>query len=117
MGYVILLWHSLSLPYNYFAAESTDEESDNEIQRYSKRPRQLSKFCLADYVSKVDIIFAKGNKIPEKRNDRYDDESCDSSYSDENEDFLDDGNSQSSDMLYRAKKRNKIQEKKSTMSN
>ena len=32
-------------------AESTDVESDNVIQRYSKRPKQLSKFCLADYVS------------------------------------------------------------------
>ena len=56
-------------------AESTDVESDNVIQRYSKRPRQLSKFCLADYVSKVDIIYAKGNKIPEKHSDRNDDES------------------------------------------
>ena len=37
-------------------AESTDVESDNVIQRYSKRPKQLSKYCLADYVSKVDII-------------------------------------------------------------
>ena len=43
-------------------AESTDVESDNVIQRYSKRPKQLSKFCLADYVSKVDIIYPKGKK-------------------------------------------------------
>ena len=47
-------------------AESTNVESDNVIQRYSKRPKQLSKFCLADYVSKVDIIYPKGNKFPEK---------------------------------------------------
>ena len=40
------------------SAESTDVESDNVIQRHSKRSRQLSKFCLADYVSKVDIIYA-----------------------------------------------------------
>ena len=26
-------------------AESTDVESDNVIQRYSKRPKQLSKLC------------------------------------------------------------------------
>ena len=38
-------------------AESTNVESDNVIQRYSKRPKQLSKLCLADYVSKVDIIY------------------------------------------------------------
>ena len=32
-------------------AESTNIESDNIVQRYSKRPRQLQRFCLADYVS------------------------------------------------------------------
>ena len=32
-------------------AESTDVESDNVIQRYSKTPKHLCKFCLADYVS------------------------------------------------------------------
>ena len=98
-------------------AESTDVESDNVIQRYSKRPRQLSKFCLADYVSKVGIIYPKGNKFPEKVNDKNNDDSCDSSSSNESEDSLDDGNIQSSDLLYKAKKWNKIQEKKSTKSN
>ena len=47
-------------------AESTDIESDNIIQRYSKRPKKLQNFCLADYVSKVDVIYPKGNKLPEK---------------------------------------------------
>ena len=51
-------------------AESTDVESDNVIRRYSKRPKQLSKFCLADYVSKVDILYPKGNQVPEKVNDK-----------------------------------------------
>ena len=92
--------------------ESTDVESDNVIQRYSKRHRQLSKFCLADYVSKVDIIYAKGNKIPEKHNDRNNDKSCDSSSSDENEDILDDGNCQSSDLLYQAKSGTKYKKRK-----
>ena len=48
--------------------DSTDAESDNVIQRYSKRSRQLGKFCLADYVSRVDIIYPKGNKFTEKVN-------------------------------------------------
>ena len=82
--------------------KSTDVESDNVIQWYSKRPRQLSKLCLADYVSKVDIIYPKGNKFPEKVNDKNDDDSCDSS-SNESEDSLDGGNRPSSDMLYQAK--------------
>ena len=36
-------------------AESTDVESDNIIQWYSKRPKKLQNFCLADYASKVDV--------------------------------------------------------------
>ena len=40
-------------------AESTDIESSNVIQWYSKRPKQLQKFCVADYVSKVDVIYPK----------------------------------------------------------
>ena len=74
-------------------AESTDVESDNVIQRYSKRPMHLSKICLADYVSKVDILYPKGNQVPEKVNDKNDDDRCDSSSINESEDSLDDDNS------------------------
>ena len=66
-------------------AESTDKESSNVIQRYSKRPKQLSKFCLADYVSKVDVIYPKGDKLPEKFEENNEDEIDESSSSDENE--------------------------------
>ena len=93
-------------------AESTDVESDNVIQRYSKRPKQLSKFCLADYVSKVDIIYPKGNKVPEKVNDKNDDDRCDSSSSNESEDGLDDDNSQGSDLLYKTKNGTKYKKRK-----
>ena len=47
-------------------AESANIESDTIIQRYSKIPKQLQTFCLADYVSKLDVIYPKGNKLPEK---------------------------------------------------
>ena len=93
-------------------AESTDVESDNVIQRYSKRPKQLSKFCLADYVSKVDIIYPKGNKLPEKVNDKNDDDRCDSSSSNESEDSLDDDNSQRLDLLYKTKNGTKYKKRK-----
>ena len=93
-------------------AESTDVESDNVIQRYSKRPKQLSKFCLADYVSKVDIIYPKGNKVPEKVNDKNDDDRCDSSSSNESEDSLGDDNSQSSDLLCKTKNGTKYKKRK-----
>ena len=93
-------------------AESTDVESDNVIQRYSKRPKQLSKFCLADYVSKVDIIYPKGNKVPEKVNDKNDDDQGESSSSNESEDSLDDDNSQGSDLLYKTKNGIKYKKRK-----
>ena len=88
-------------------AESTDIESDNIIQRYSKRPKKLQNFCLDDYVSKVDVIYPKGNKLPEKVEEKKDDDNDESSSSDENEDSLEDENgaedSHSSDLLYKAK--------------
>ena len=93
-------------------AESTDVESDSVIQRYSKRPKQLSKFCLADYVSKVDIIYPKGNKVPEKVNDKNDDDRGDSSSSNESEDSLYVDNSQGSDLLYRTKNGIKYKKRK-----
>ena len=93
-------------------AESTDVESDNVIQRYSKRPKQLSKYCLADYVSKVYIIYPKGNKVPEKVNDKNDDDQGDSSSSNESEDSLDDDNSQGSDLLYKTKNGIKYKKRK-----
>ena len=73
-------------------AESTDIESGNVIQRYSKRPKQLSKFCLADYVSKVDVIYPKGDKLPEKFEEKHEDAIDESSSSDENKNCLKDEN-------------------------
>ena len=97
-------------------AESTDIESSNIIQRYSKRPKQLSKFCLADYVSKVDVIYPKGDKLPEKLEEKNDDETDESSSSDENKNPLQDENDgndrRTSDMLYEAKNGTKYKKRK-----
>ena len=93
-------------------AESTDVESDNVIQRYSKRPRQLGKFCLADFVSKVDIIYPKGNKFPEKDDGKNEDDSFVSSSGDESDDCFDDDNSRSSGLLFKAKNGTKYKKRK-----
>ena len=63
----------------------------NQIIKFSdiKRPRQLQKFCLADYVSKVNVIYPKGNKLPENVDDKNNDRISDGSSSDENEDSED----------------------------
>ena len=74
-------------------AESTNIESDNIVQRYSKRPRQLQRFCLADYVSKVNVIHPKGNKLPENVDDKNDDSITDGNSSDENEETSENENS------------------------
>ena len=97
-------------------AESTDIESRNIIQRYSKRPKQLSKFCLADYVSKVDVIYPKGDKLLEKLEEKNDDEIDESSSSDENENPLQDENDandrRTSDILYETKNGTKYKKTK-----
>ena len=51
----------------------------------------------------MDIIYPKGNKVPQKVNDKNDDDRCDSSSSNESEDSLDDDNSLGSDLLYKTK--------------
>ena len=56
---------------------STDIYSSNDIIRYAKRPRQLSHWCLADYVSKLNIKYPASDKIP-----------CNNPYKDNEEDDL-----------------------------
>jgi len=46
--------------------ESTDIESGNAVTRYAARPKFLEKWCLADYVSKLNIIY------PDTYTDPYD---------------------------------------------
>ncbi|XP_033746958.1 uncharacterized protein LOC117332184 [Pecten maximus] len=36
---------------------STDIQADNQIKRYSKRPKQLENWCLADVVSELELKF------------------------------------------------------------
>ena len=95
-------------------AESTNIESDNIVQRYSKRPRQLQRFCLADYVSKVDVVYPKGNKLPETIEYRNDDSISDENSSDENsedEEMVENGNT-ASDLIHIAKNGTKYKYRK-----
>ena len=95
-------------------AESTNIESDNIVQRYSKRPRQLQRFCLAHYVSKVDVVYPKGNKLPETIEYRNDDSISDENSSDENsedEEMVENGNT-ASDLIHIAKNGTKYKYRK-----
>ena len=42
--------------------DSTDIESNNDIKRYSKRPKALENWCLADYISQLQVNFPKNIK-------------------------------------------------------
>ena len=54
---------------------STDIYASNQINRYSKRPRQLDKWCLADYVSKLNVYFPPSECIlGNPYEDNYDDD-------------------------------------------
>ena len=95
-------------------AESTDVEADSIIQRYSKRPRQLQKFCLADYVSTVDVIYPKENKLPERTEDTNEDDENLFDSSDENDDDDSDENNEchGSNLLYVAKNGTKYKQRR-----
>ena len=41
MGYVILLWHSLSLPYNYFESAVTRYQNAEKVQFYRRDSRMV----------------------------------------------------------------------------
>ncbi|XP_060603693.1 uncharacterized protein LOC132756597 [Ruditapes philippinarum] len=43
-------------------ADSTDVMSDNVIKRYSKRPKALDNYCLADYVSQLEVVYPDDKK-------------------------------------------------------
>ena len=60
----------------------------------------------------MDIIYPKGNKVPEKANDKNDDDRCAGSSSNESEDSLDDDNSRGSDWLYKTKNGLKYKKRK-----
>jgi hypothetical protein len=38
---------------------STNIEADNDIKRYSMRPKALENWCLADYISQLETKFPK----------------------------------------------------------
>lgn len=56
---------------------STDIESDNDINRYSKRPEVLANWRLADYISQLEV------KYPQKNDTHQDDSDHDNSNRDE----------------------------------
>ena len=49
MGYVILLWHSLSLPYDYFGKNPLNYSNLEPVERFEKA-KYVSPFTQAQYV-------------------------------------------------------------------
>ncbi|XP_062567926.1 uncharacterized protein LOC134230168 [Saccostrea cucullata] len=74
---------------------STDVECSNIIKRYAKRPKQLENWCLADYVSQLDVVFPKDDEkeLIEKEVNDDDDKNNMSNDEEENDSDLDFGES------------------------
>ncbi|XP_062614811.1 uncharacterized protein LOC134276593 [Saccostrea cucullata] len=75
---------------------STDVECSNVIKRYAKRPKQLENWCLADYVSQLDVVFPKDNEKEFTENEVNDDDQDNQS---DDEDNSDDDFSESDTLL------------------
>ena len=52
---------------------STDIYSSNELIRYTQRPKQLENWCLADYVSKLNIQYPKSTEKQTTDRKQFDD--------------------------------------------
>ena len=62
MGYVILLWHSLSLPYNYFATElrpSINSRIRFLLHILRMNGQNLTKFCIHIIIDKIYVGIVK----------------------------------------------------------
>ncbi len=68
--------------------DSTEIVSDNIVKRYAKRPRVLERWCLADYVSQLDVIYPKSDKLLNE--DINEDDLDEKSVSDDDIDFAED---------------------------
>ncbi|CAC5400691.1 unnamed protein product [Mytilus coruscus] len=55
--------------------DSTEIESDNDIKRYSRRPKQLENWCLADYVSQLELQYPKTSESLEHETEQQENES------------------------------------------
>ncbi|XP_063442198.1 uncharacterized protein LOC134722507 [Mytilus trossulus] len=55
--------------------DSTEIESDNDIKRYSRRPKQLENWCLADYVSPLELQYPKTESSDDHETEEKDHES------------------------------------------
>eukprot|EP00105_Crassostrea_gigas_P014661 XP_011431404.1 PREDICTED: uncharacterized protein LOC105331065 [Crassostrea gigas] len=66
---------------------STDVECSNIIKRYAKRPKQLENWCLADYVSQLDVVFPKDTEKELFENEVNDDEQDNRSDDEDNSDL------------------------------
>ncbi|KAK3090521.1 hypothetical protein FSP39_012459 [Pinctada imbricata] len=54
--------------------QSTDIHYQNIIARYSKRPKQLENWCLADYASQLEIKYPEKKRISEHSEEANDDD-------------------------------------------
>ncbi|XP_076105470.1 uncharacterized protein LOC143073656 [Mytilus galloprovincialis] len=68
--------------------DSTEIESDNDIKRYSRRPKQLENWCLADYVSELEFQYPKTSQSSDDHETEQQDHESESENEEVNADVL-----------------------------
>ncbi|XP_062602358.1 uncharacterized protein LOC134264070, partial [Saccostrea cucullata] len=91
---------------------STDVECSNAIKRYAKRPKQLENWCLADYVSQLDVVFPKDDEKEVIEKEVNDDDADKSNMSNDEEDNDSDVDFSESDTLVTLRNGIKIRRRK-----
>ncbi|CAC5416142.1 unnamed protein product [Mytilus coruscus] len=71
--------------------DSTEIESDNDIKRYLRRPKQLENWCLADYVSQLELQYPKTSESSDHETEQQENES-ESENEEENADVIEENN-------------------------
>ncbi|CAC5406342.1 unnamed protein product [Mytilus coruscus] len=71
----------------------TEIELDNDIKRYSRRPKQLENWCLSDYVSQLEVQYPKTSESSDHETEQQENESENENENEEaNADVIDENN-------------------------
>ncbi|XP_071176458.1 uncharacterized protein [Mytilus edulis] len=72
--------------------DSTEIESDNDIKRYSHRSKQLENWCLADYVSQLELQYPKTSESSDDHETEQQDHESESENEEANADVIEEIN-------------------------
>ncbi|VDH90007.1 Hypothetical predicted protein [Mytilus galloprovincialis] len=86
------LKHQQSSALEKLGPDSTEIESDNDIKRYSRRPKQLENWCLADYVSQLELQYPKTSESSDDHETEQQENESESENEEANADVIEENN-------------------------